>query len=74
MNENLKFTRSAGNVFDDVGLPHPEKHLAKVELAYQINSIIKKRGLKQAKAAEILDIVQPKVSALHCGRLNDFFY
>ena len=39
-NEKLEFTKSSGNVFADIGLPDPEKYLAKVELAHQINGII----------------------------------
>jgi len=70
--KKLEITQSSGNVFSDLGLPNPEKHLAKVELAHQINSIIEKRGLKQVEAAKILKIDQPKVSALSCGRLDDF--
>ena len=71
-NEKLEVTKSSGNVFADLGLPQPEKYLAKAELARKINSIIDKRGLKQVATAEILEIDQPKVSALSCGRLDDF--
>jgi predicted XRE-type DNA-binding protein len=71
-NEKLVFTRSSGNVFADIGLHDPEKYLAKAELASQINSIIDKRNLKQVEAAKVLGIDQPKISALSCGRLDDF--
>lgn len=64
--------KSSGNVFADIGLANPEKHLAKVELAHQINGIIAKRGLKQMEAATMLAITQPKVSDLSCGRLTGF--
>ena len=70
--EKLKITKSSGNVFADIGLPDPEKYLAKAELARQISNIIKHRGLKQVEAAKLLGIDQPKVSALSCGRLDDF--
>lgn len=70
--EKLKITNSSGNVFADLGIPNPDKHLAKAELAYQISNIIKKRHLKQVEAAKILGIDQPKVSALSCGRLENF--
>lgn len=70
--ERLECTKSSGNVFADLGIPNPEKHLAKAELAYQISNIIKKRRLKQVEAAQILDVDQPKISALNCGRLEDF--
>jgi len=64
--------KSSGNVFADVGLPNPEKHLAKVELAHYINGIIEKRGLKQVETAAMLATTQPKVSDLRCGRLGGF--
>lgn len=70
--EKLTSTRSTGNVFSDIGLPDANKYLAKSELARQINHIIKDRGLKQIEAAKILGIDQPKISALSCGRLDDF--
>jgi predicted XRE-type DNA-binding protein len=46
--------------------------LAKAELARQINTVITKRHLTQAQAAEILGIDQPKVSALMRGKLSGF--
>lgn len=70
--EKIEITESSGNVFSDIGISEPEKHQAKVELAIQINQIIRRRGLKQIEAAKILDIDQPKVSALSCDRLRNF--
>ena len=59
-------------MFSDIGLSDPDKYLAKAELSIQINHIIQKRGLKQTEAAAVLGIDQPKISALNCGRLDDF--
>ena len=70
--EKLEITKSSGNVFADLNLPNPEKYIAKAELAKKINAIIQNRQLKQAEAAIILEIDQPKVSALSCGHLDDF--
>ena len=64
--------KSNGNVFADLELPDANKYLAKAELARQINNILKKRGLKQIEAAEILVVDQPKISALARGQLDDF--
>lgn len=63
---------SSGNVFADLGLPNPEERLAKAELAYQINSLIKQKKLTQAAAAKLLSIDQPKVSSLSKGKLSGF--
>lgn len=60
------------NVFADLGLPNSEEKVAKAELAMQINEIIKKKKLTQKQAAELLDIDQPKISALHSGKLAGF--
>jgi predicted XRE-type DNA-binding protein len=60
------------NVFADLGHPRPAEALAKAELARKIAGIIDGRGLTQAAAAEILEVDQPKVSALIRGRLAGF--
>jgi len=60
------------NVFADLGHPRPAEALAKAELARKIGAIIERQGLSQTAAAQILEIDQPKVSALVCGRLAGF--
>jgi predicted XRE-type DNA-binding protein len=72
MKSNKDVTPSSGNVFADLGLPNPEEKLAKAELARQINNIIKERQLTQTAAATLLDIDQPKISALSTGKLAGF--
>ena len=62
----------SGNVFADLRVPHPEEAPAKAELPHKITKLIERRRLTQAEAAEILDVDQPKVSALRCGRLSGF--
>src|ERR1700688_585427 len=66
------YVKSSGNVFADLGLPDAEERLAKAELARQIEHIIKKKRLTQERAAKILGISQPKVSALLHGKLAGF--
>ena len=63
---------SSGNVFADLGIPHPEQYLAKAELAAKILAIVQRRRLTQTAAGELLGIPQPKVSALLNGRLDGF--
>lgn len=62
----------SGNVFADIGHPRPAEALAKAELARKIGAIIEHRGLTQAAAAAVLQVDQPKVSALIRGRLAGF--
>ena len=64
--------QSSGNVFADLGLKNPEELLAKAELVQRIADIIAERKLTQVRAAKLLGIDQPKVSALLRGKLDGF--
>src|SRR5712692_11337384 len=63
---------SSGNVFNDLGVPGAEEKQTKVRLAVAINQIIAEKGMAQALAAQLLDINQPKISALANYRLDGF--
>ena len=63
---------SSGNVFADLGLPHPEQELLKARLTLQIYRIIKARRVTQTQAGEILGIRQPQVSLLMRNRSGNF--
>src|SRR3954452_15127149 len=63
---------SSGNVFADLGLKNPEELLAKAELVQRIADIIVEQKLTQSRAAKLLGIDQPKVSALLRGKLEGF--
>lgn len=65
-------TKGGGNVFADLGLPEPAERQTKVRLAMALNQLIEERGLKQRETAALLDIPQPKVSALVHYRLDGF--
>jgi predicted XRE-type DNA-binding protein len=64
--------KSSGNVFADLGLPHPEQEMLKARLTLQIYRIIKARHVTQAQAGEILGIKQPHVSLLMRNRSGSF--
>lgn len=68
----IRAEESSGNVFADLGLPHPEQELLKAELTLQIYRALKARKLTQTKAGEILGIPQPHVSDLMRGRSRAF--
>lgn len=68
----LKITRGSGNVFADIGFKDADEMLIRAQLTHRIYTIIKKRGLKQKEAADILGLKQPDVSALVNGRFLDF--
>ena len=63
---------SSGNVFADLGVAEPEEELAKAQLASHIRDTIKRRRLTQIRAAQLMGLDQPKVSALMNGRLAGF--
>ena len=60
----------AGNVYADLGYEDSESMLVKAQLAAKIAELVQRRALTQARAAEILGLTQPKVSALLKGRFR----
>jgi predicted XRE-type DNA-binding protein len=70
----LKVARSSGNVFSDLGFAEEEAEHLKVraDLLIQIQKVLEDRGLKQAEAAKLLGVTQPRVSDLIRGRLDLF--
>src|SRR5947199_4695060 len=71
-NDELKITKSSGNIFADLGYSNPEEHLLKAKFAIVVNTIIKDKNLTQIDAAKLLGIDQPKVSRLSRGILSGF--
>jgi predicted XRE-type DNA-binding protein len=70
--QRKKMTVGSGNVFADLGFANPEEELLKAKLIRETRSIIKRRKLTQAKAAVLLGLKQPDVSALVTGRVGKF--
>jgi predicted XRE-type DNA-binding protein len=70
----IKMTRSSGNVFRDLGFSAEESEHLRVrsELMMHVQEAIKSRDLKQAEAAKLLGVTQPRVSDLMRGRLDLF--
>ncbi len=66
--KKVEFERGSSNVFADPGLPNPEKRQAKARLMYVVNSEIKRQGLTQIRAAEVMGLNQADVSRLAHGR------
>jgi len=72
LNDETQVVAGHGNFYADLGFEDPEMEFNRAELARNINRIIDERQLTQAKAAKILEIDQPKVSAIRRGRLTGF--
>jgi predicted XRE-type DNA-binding protein len=60
------------NVFKDLGLPNAEEHLVKAQLVFKIDTIMKKRRLKQVEAASLFGVRQPDVSKMLRGDFRQF--
>lgn len=63
----------SGNVFAE-GLPNPEELQLKARLTHLIDRSIWQRGWTQQKAAEVLKVKEPDVSALVRGRRYQSLY
>ena len=72
MTEKIDVFVGSGNVFQDLGLSNPEEHLAKARIASRIYDIILERKISQKKAAQLLEIDQPRISDLIRGRFDRF--
>jgi predicted XRE-type DNA-binding protein len=68
----VRVEQGSGNVFADLGLPHPDLAFAKAELVQHIRDLLAERRLTQVEAAKILGLDQPKVSALVRGRVAGY--
>jgi len=60
------------NVFKDIGIPNAEEHLVKAQLVFKIDTILKRRGLKQVEAARLFRARQPDVSKMLRGEFRQF--
>lgn len=72
MSKSIKYIRSSGNVFADLGVSNPEEHALKVTLAVRLLELMAKLELTQTEAASRLGIKQPEVSRLKGGNLSHF--
>ena len=70
MKNKVRVTKSSGNVFADIGLPNAAEHSIKADIVLRIAARIKSKGLTQAKAASLLSLAQPDVSARAFCRLH----
>ncbi len=68
----MSITKSSGNVFADIGHPHPEEALAKAQLIFRITTVIESHNLSLKEAASLLGITPPKLSLLLDGQFGEF--
>src|ERR671919_394268 len=70
----VRVTPSTGNVFRDLGFSKEESEhlLVRADLLIQVQKAIASRRVRQAEAARILRVTQPRVSDLLRGRIDLF--
>jgi predicted XRE-type DNA-binding protein len=70
----VRVSPSTGNVFRDLGFSKEESEhlLVRADLLIQLQKAIASKGLKQAEAARVLRVTQPRVSDLLRGRIDLF--
>ena len=68
--EGVESHEGSGNVYADLGYADAEEMLVKAKLVSKISEIVRSKGLTQVEAAGILDLTQPKVSALLRGQFR----
>ena len=72
MSNKKRYETGSGNVFKDIGVPNAEEHLVKAQLVFKIDTILKKRGLKQVEAADLFGVRQPDISKMLRGEFRQF--
>src|SRR4029434_2573605 len=70
----IRVTPSTGNVFRDLGFSREasEELALRADLLSQVQKAITSTRLKQAEAAKVLRVTQPRVSDLLRGRIDLF--
>ncbi|HSY90486.1 MAG TPA: helix-turn-helix transcriptional regulator [Candidatus Binatus sp.] len=72
MSAKKRYQTGSRNVFKDIGVPNAEEHFVKAQLVFRIDTILKKRGLKQVEAADLFGVRQPDVSKMLRGDFRQF--
>jgi predicted XRE-type DNA-binding protein len=67
-----RYEAGGPNVFQDIGVPDAEAHFVKAQLVFKIDTIMKKRSLKQVEAAALFGVRQPDVSKMLRGEFRQF--
>ena len=69
-----KITKSGGNVFADLGFDRDEAEHLRIRSALMatLRQMLRDRKLTQAKAAELFEVSQPRVSDLVRGKIDLF--
>lgn len=70
--QDVKVEMGTGNVYADLGYADADEMVIKAQLVSKIAEIIKRKGITQTQAAELLGMPQPNLSNLLNGRFRGF--
>ena len=68
----IEYEVGSGNVFADLGLPHPEERMAKALLSIAIERAMEERDLTVSAAAKLTQCAKAELSRVIRGDLDDF--
>jgi len=68
----MKYTKSSGNVFVDMGFEPEEAAVMKIktELSFALEKEIKRRNLSQGEAAQLIGTTRPALNRILNGKLD----
>lgn len=74
MCNDLKFEKSSGNVFKDIGFSETEAEvlLFRTKLTFEVFTLLKKSKLRRVKAAKLLAVEKRDILKLKKGDFDDF--
>lgn len=74
MSKAVKFEKSSGNVFLDMGFSkeEAERELLRTDLAFEVYNLLEERKLTSAKAAELLGLDLSEISHIKNGDFEHF--
>ena len=68
----LEIEVGSDNVYADLGYVNADEMLIKAQLVTKIADVLKRKGLNQTQASELLGLTQPKLSNLLSGQFRGF--
>ena len=74
MSNAIKFEKSSGNVFLDIGFSEEEaeREALRTDLAYEVYNLLEERKLSSAKAGELLGLSPSEVDHIKNGDFEHF--
>jgi predicted XRE-type DNA-binding protein len=72
--EDIEFTESSGNVFEDLGFDRDEAENLKLRarLMISLRRFIDEQGMTQSEAADVFGVTQPRISDLVNKKIEKF--